>query len=164
MKNNEKIILDNEDLYCKSINIGITIDDIMAEINVFDWIELKDKPIESIFTNFKKRLNFTNIKSEYFSIREKAFAYKFERAIINISSLIEEVNTSYNFGKSSGISNEFTDRYYYLKYWADKKAIAVDYNEQDYSKRKLFNFYTILFDIFASKLENFNEFNRQKSK
>lgn len=160
----EHIILSNEDLYCKSLNIGITIDDIMAEVNAFDWLELKDKPIEEVFIDFKKRLNFVNLKSEYYSIREKAFAHKFERAIINLSALVDEVNGSYNFGKKGGINNPITDKYYYLKYWADKKLIAIDYNEQDYNKRKLFNFYTILFDIFAVKLENFNEFNRQKNK
>ena len=162
MNNNENIILSNEDFYCKNLVIGITVDDIMAEVNVFDWLELKQKPIEAVFEDFKKRLKFDNPKNKYYSIREKAFAYKFERAIINLSALVEEVNSSYNIPSKGGISNELLQKYYYVKYWADKKIIALDYNEQDYNKRKLFNFYTILFDIFAVKLENFNTFNNQK--
>lgn len=158
----ENIILSNEDLYCKSLNIGITVDDIMAEVNAFDWLELKEKPIEEVFNDFKKRLNFDNPVGLYFSIREKAFAHKFERALINLSAFVDEVNSSYNYAKGGGVSNPEIDRYYYLRYWADKKLIAIDYNETDYNKRKLFNFYTILFDIFASKLENFNAFQRQK--
>jgi len=160
--NHESIILQNEDLYCKSLNIGISVDDIMAEVNAFDWMELKQKPIEAVFLDFKKRLNFQNPKGKFFSIREKAFAYKFERAIVNLSALVEEVNSSYNYGGKGGINNPNLDQYYYIRHWADKKAIAVDYNEQDYNKRKLFNFYTILFDIFAIKLDNFNQFNKAK--
>jgi len=160
----ENIILSNEDFYCKNLVIGVSIDDIMAEVNAFDWMELKQKPIEEVFEDFKKRLNFENPKGKYFSIREKAFAYKFERAIINLSALVEEVNSSYNLPKDAGIKNPMTEMYYYVKYWADKKQIAVDYNDQEYNKRKLFNFYTILFDIFAVKLDNFNTFNNQKTK
>jgi len=160
--NHESIILQNEDLYCKSLNIGLTVDDIMAEVNAFDWMELKQKPIEAVFLDFKKRLTFQNSKGKFFSIREKAFAYKFERAIVNLSALVEEVNSSYNYGGKGGINNPNLDAYYYIRHWADKKAIAVDYNEQDYNKRKLFNFYTILFDIFAIKLDNFNQFNKAK--
>lgn len=162
MSNNENIILSNEDFYCKNLVIGITVDDIMAEVNAYDWLELKQKPIEEVFEDFKKRLKFNNPRGKYFSIREKAFAYKFERAIINLSALVEEVNSSYNIPNKGGISNELLQNYYYVKYWADKKIIAVDYNEKDYDKRKLFNFYTILFDIFAIKLDNFNTFNNQK--
>jgi len=158
----ENIILSNEDLYCKSLNIGISIDDIMAEVNAFDWMELKEKPIAEIFEDFRQRLKFINPKNEYHSIREKAFAYKFERAIINLSAFVDEVHSSYNFGGKSGISNPVIDRYYYLRYWADKKLIAVDYNELDYNKRKQFNFYTILFDIFAGKLDNFNTYQKNK--
>ena len=162
--NNENIILSNEDFYCKNLVIGITTDDIMAEVNAFDWMELKQKPIEDVFEDFKKRLKFDNPKGKYFSIREKAFAYKFERAITNLSAIVEEVNSSYNTPNKGGISNDHLQKYYYVKYWADKKQIAVDYNEQEYNKRKLFNFYTILFDIFAVKLDNFNTFNNQKTK
>lgn len=165
MKNkDENIILSNEDFYCKNLVIGITTDDIMAEVNAFDWMELKQKPIEEVFEDFKKRLKFANPKNKYFSIREKAFAHKFERAIINLSALVEEVNSSYNIPNKGGITNDLLQQYYYVKYWADKKQIAVDYNEQEYNKRKLFNFYTILFDIFAVKLDNFNTFNNQKTK
>jgi hypothetical protein len=162
-KPSEDIILSNEDFYCKSLDIGITIDDIMAEVSAFDWMEIKEKPAEALFRDFKERLGFKNeAPSKYFMIREKAFAHKFERALVNLNKIIEEIHSSYNYSKSSGISNKYLDKYYYVKYWADKKAIAVDYNEQDYNKRKLFNFYTILFDIFAVKLENFNAFNNQK--
>lgn len=128
----------------------------MAEVNAYDWMELRELPVEKVFDDFKKRLNFKNPKGKYFSIREKAFAYKFQSAIVNLSALVEEVNSSYNIPGKGGLSNAFMQKYYYIKYWADKKYIAVDYNETDYDKRKLFNFYTILFDIFAVKLDNFN--------
>ena len=134
----------------------------MAEVNAFDWLELKHKPIELVFQDFKERVKFINPKGKYFSIREKAFAYKFERAIVNLSVLVEEVNSSYNIPSKGGVNNEHLQKYYYVKYWADKKQIAVDYNEIEYNKRKLFNFYTILFDIFAVKLDNFNTYNNQK--
>lgn len=163
-KPNENIILQNEDLYCKSLNIGITVDDIMAEVNAFDWMLIKQTPIEILFADFKKRLKFENPVNKYYSIREKAFAYKFERAMINLNALIEEVHSSYNFGKKGGISNGYLDQYYYIKYWADKKLIAIDYNETDYNKRKLFNFYTILFDIFAVKLDHYNSYINSKTK
>jgi len=160
--NQESIILSNEDLYCKTLNIGVSVDDIMAEVNAFDWLELKTKNLNEIFEDFKKRLNFRNPKGKYHSITEKAFAYKFERAIVNLSALVEEVNSSYNIPSKGGVSNDYMQKYYYIKYWADKKLIAVDYNEQNYNNRKLFNFYTILFDIFAVKLENFNTHNNIK--
>jgi hypothetical protein len=152
----DSIILNNEDLYCKTLNIGISVDDIMAEFNAFDWLELRIKNTNEIFADFKNRLNFENKKDKYYSIKEKAFAYKFERAIVNLSAIVEEVNSSYNIASKGGISNEHLQKYYYIKYWADKKNIPVDYNDQNYSNRKLFNFYTILFDIFAIKLDNFN--------
>tara|TARA_R110000782_G_scaffold1051_1_gene3769 strand:- start:1454 stop:1945 length:492 start_codon:yes stop_codon:yes gene_type:complete len=159
---NESIILDNEDFYCKSLSIGVKVDDIMAEFNAFDWMELRLKSTASIFEDFKKRLSFKNPRGKYFNIREKAFAYQFERAVINLSALVNEVNKSYNIPSAGGVNNEELSRYYYLKYWADKKQIAVNYNETNYDKKKLFNFYTILIDIFANKLDNFN-INNQKA-
>jgi hypothetical protein len=164
-KPKENIVLENEDLFCKSLNIGITVDDIMAEVNAFDWLEMKTKPAHAVLWNFQQRLKFDNpAPSKYWSIREKAFAYLFERALVNLNALIEEVHSSYNFGKKGGINNAYLDQYYYIKYWGDKKLIAIDYNETDYNKRKLFNFYTILFDIFAVKLENYNSFINSKTK
>ena len=160
----DNIILANEDFYAKTLNIGVSVDDIMAEVNAFDWMELRQKPGDEVYADFKARLKFTNTRSEYYSIREKAFAHKFERAIVNLSRLVEEVNSSYKIPGKGGLNNSEIDRYYYLKYWADKKRIAVDYNEIDYNKRKLFNFYTIIFDIFASKLDNFNAFNKAKER
>lgn len=162
MKPTDKIILANENFYAKTLNIGVTVDDIMAEVNAFDWMELRQKPIAEVYADFKDRLGFKNGQTEHLSIREKAFAHKFERAITNLSALVEEVNSSYKIPSKGGISNPEVDRYYYLKYWADKKCIAVDYNEREHNKRKLFNFYTILFDIFATKLDNFNAYNKQK--
>ena len=157
MKNKEEsIILSNEDFYCKSLSIGVKVDDIMAEFNAFDWMELRMKSTEVIFTDFKKRISFINPPGKYHSIREKAFAYLFERAVINLSALVNEVNGSYNIPSKGGVNNDELSRYYYLKYWADKKQIAVNYNETNYDNKKLFNFYTILIDIFANKLDNFN--------
>lgn len=146
--------IENEDFIAKGLVIGVTVDQMMSEINVFDWIDLDSLDIKS----FQARLKFKNKERIY----QKAFIYKLERAILNLSSLVEEVHSSYNIPSTKGISNEYIDRYYYLKYWADKKNIAVNYNETDYNIRRKFNFYTILFDIYADKLVNFNAYNRQK--
>lgn len=151
----------NDKLLAKVLVIGVTVDQIMAEVNAYDWMQLKTSVIEKVLEDFKKRTGFDKQGS---SLREAAFAYKFEQAIRNLSALVEEVHSSYKIPSAKGASNEHIDRYYYLKYWADKKAIPVDYNEEDYTKRKLFNFYTILFDIFADKLTNFNAYNAQKEK
>ena len=164
MKPTDKIILANEDFYSKTLDIGVSVDDIMAEFNAYDWLDIRSKDPNLALIDFKKRLGFKNPLGTYYSIREKAFAHKFERAIKNLSTLVEEVNSSYNIPAKGGIANEFIDQYYYLKYWADKKQLPLDYNEQDYKKRKLFNFYTILFDIFANKLDNFNAYNNQANK
>ena len=153
-------ILQNEDFLAKSLVIGVSVDDIMAEVNVFDWMHFKTAPIETTITDFQKRLNFENKDRLY----QKAFIHKFEKAIKNLSTLVEEVHSSYNIPSKKGTNNEHIAQYYYLKYWADKKAIAVDYNEKDLNKQKLFNLYTILFDIFADKEANFNAYNRQKEK
>lgn len=160
-KDPDSIVLSNEDFFCKSLDIGLSVDAIMAEFNAYDWLDLKYTPAEELFLDFKTRLKFDNPKGKYRSIREKAFAYKFERALLNLSALVEEVNDSYNIPGANGVTNEVIMQYYYIKYWADKKCIAVDYNELDYNKRKLFNFYTILFNIFATKLENFNLHNKK---
>ena len=153
----ENIVLSNEDFFCKTLNIDITVDDIMAEVNAFDWLELRETSDEVLYNSFKSRLNFANPPGRLYSIREKAFAHKFMLAIQELRALVEEVNRSYNIpSKGSKASKPHILKYYYIRYWADKKAIAVDYNEQDYNKRKLFNFYTILFNIFAEKLENYN--------
>ena len=152
--------IENEDFIAKSLVIGVTVDQIMAEFNAFDWQEMKDKDPEETIKDFSKRLNFKNTEG----IFQKAFIYKFERAILNLNALVEEVHSSYNIPSKGGISNEYISQYYYLKLWADKKKIAVNYNETDYNERKKFNFYTILFDIYADKLSNFNEYNRQKEK
>lgn len=155
------MLTDREKFLSKSLVIGVTVDEIMSEFNAFDWIEIKDLPIEEVIADFKKRTKFKEKKSE---IRHEAFLHKFKNAILNLSALIEEVHASYNIPSSKGINNEHINRYYYIKYWADKKNIAVDYNETNFNKRKLFNFYTILFDIFADKLANFNAYNAQKEK
>lgn len=151
------VTAENEDFLAKSLVIGVTVDDIMAEFNVFDWMELRDIA-ERIIEDFKKRLNF---KTEE-TIKEKAFLHKFQQAVTQLSTITDEVHSSYNIPGSEGVRNDHINQYYYLKYWADKKHIAVDYNETDYEKRKLFNLYTILFDIFADKLNHFNAYNRQK--
>lgn len=160
MKPNLKnIVLHSEDFLAKGLKIGITVDDIMAEFNAFDWLDLHQTPSEQFYENFKKRLNFTDTEP----IKQKAFAYKFERALKNLSALIEEVHASYNIPqKGNAANNKYIEQYYYLKYWADKKRIPVNYNETDYEKRKLFNLYTILFDIFAEKLTNYNAFHANK--
>ena len=136
----------------------------MAEFNAFDWLDRRQKAPEAILQDFKKRLRFKNPRNKFYSIREKAFAYRFKKALENLNALNEEVNSSYNIPSKGGTNNEVLDRYYYIKYWADKKQIAVNYNEIDYKKRQLFNFYTILIDIFANKLDNYNAYEAQNNK
>lgn len=162
MANKESIILGNEDLYCRTLNIGISVDAIISEVNAYDWLDMRFTSPEALLSDFKKRLNFKNPAGKYHSIREKAFAHKFERAILNLSKLVEEVNSSYNIPSKGGVNNDHINQYYYLKYWADKKRIPLNFNETEYKKRELFNFYTILFDIFANKLDNFNAYNNQQ--
>ena len=151
----EKIILANEDFYCKSLNIGISVDEMMAEFNAFDWLFMG----KDTYSSFQKRLKFENPAGVYQSIREKAFLFIYNLSITNINELIEEVHSAYRFGNSSGAKNEHLAKYYYIKYWADKKCIAVNYNEMRFEERQKFNLYTILMDIFAVNLENFNSFN-----
>lgn len=157
----KKELKSNEEFLAKGLKIGVTVDDIMASFNAFDWLEIKSKPLEEILSDFKKRTGFKN--PDNLPIMDKAFSYKMERAILNLSALVEEVNASYKIPTAKGISNVEIDKYYYLKYWADKKNIAVNYNETNFEKRNDFNFYTILFDIFADKLSNLNAYNRQKN-
>lgn len=159
--NLKKEILRNEDFLAKAIKIpGIEIDDIMAEFNAFDWMDLREQP-DKVFEDFKTRLNF----NEKDTIYQKAFAHKFTKAVQHLSALVEEVHAAYNIPQGKGGAvNQHINKYYYLKLWADKKCLPVDYNEKDYNKRRLFNFYTILFDIFADKLTNYNAYNAQKQK
>lgn len=156
----QKELSTNEDFLAKGLKIGVEVDDIMAEFNAYDWVLLKDQDVVFTLQNFKERTGFTNPDNQ--PIRDKAFEHKFTRAVKNLSALVEEVHKSYKIPSGKGISNPEIERYYYLKYWADKKSIAVDYNEKDFNKRKLFNFYTILFDIFANNLANFNTYSNQK--
>jgi len=159
MKVTDKIMLSRPDFYCKVINIGVSVDDIMAAFTAYDWIDRKP---EEMVKEFKKRTGYKRwANSKFYEIREKAFNHKFARALENLSALIEEVNNSYNIPGKGGINNPNLDQYYYLKYWADKKNIPVNYNETDQTKKEQFNFYTILIDIFAHKLENFNAYNAQ---
>jgi len=154
----------NDNFISKALVIGVTVDDIMAEFNAYDWMQIKDadeQELLNVLNDFKRRLGFELANQ---GIRARAFLHKFEQAIINLSALVEEVHSSYNIPASKGVSNQNINKYYYLKLWADKKGLAVNYNETDYNKRKLFNFYTILFDIFADKLTNFNKFNDIKAK
>ena len=81
MKPTDKIILANEDFYSKTLDIGVSVDDIMAEFNAYDWLDMRSKDINLLLIDFKKRLGFKNPLGSYYSIREKAFAHKFERAI-----------------------------------------------------------------------------------
>lgn len=153
------VTIENEDFLAKALVIGVTVDDLMAEINVFDWMDLRTSP-DKVVADVKARLKVETP----LPIHLKAYLHKFETAVKQLSSIVEEVHRSYNIPGKDGLSNEVISQYYYLKYWADKKAIAVDYNETDYNRRKLFNLYTILFDIYADKLANFNTYNHNKQK
>src|SRR3990172_1605994 len=127
MKPTDKIILANEDFYSKTLDIGISVDDIMAEVNAYDWLEMRTKSPELVLLDFKERIKFTNPTGSFYSIREKAFAHKFGKALMNLSTLVEEVNSSYNIPSKGGLNNDHINQYYYLKYWADKKVIALDF-------------------------------------
>jgi len=157
-KNVKKLVLNNEDFLAKGVKIGFTVDDIMAEFNAYDWLDLTTTPIEQIAEDFKKRLNFNSTET----ILVKGYVYKFSQAVKELSALVDEVHKSYNIPSKGGVSNPHINLYYYLKLWADKKCLPVNYHETDYNKRKLFNFYTILFDIFADKLTNYNAYHAQK--
>jgi len=151
----------NDSFISKGLVIGVSVDDIMAEFNAFDWMQIKEANETELLNDFKRRTGF---ESKNNKLRNLAFRYKFEQALKNLSALVEEVHASYNIPAAKGINNAEINKYYYLKLWADKKGIAINYNETQYNKRKLFNFYTILFDIFADKLTHFNAFNAQKAK
>jgi hypothetical protein len=151
----------NDSFISKGLVIGVSVDDIMAEFNAFDWMQIKDANETELLNDFKRRTGFDSQNNK---LRNLAFRYKFEQALKNLSALVEEVHASYNIPAPKGINNAEINKYYYLKLWADKKGIAVNYNETQYNKRKIFNFYTILFDIFADKLTHFNAFNAQKAK
>ena len=71
VKNNESIILTNEDFYCKNLVIGLSIDDSMAEVNAFDWMEKKQKPIEMFSRTSKSVLSSLILKVNTFQSEKK---------------------------------------------------------------------------------------------
>jgi len=169
LKQKDKAILRHEDELAKFLDLGgVKYTDIVDKINAFDWldIQLADSREQMAVIVLRLYENFHfKVPQAYSSIVLKAFAYKFEEAIIYLRDAIEEVNASYNIeGSSKGFQNDTVNKFYYISYWADKHHIPVNYNERDQKKRELFNLDTIILSILADKLNAFNTFERNKPK
>lgn len=164
----EQAILRHEDELSKYLNTGITKEQIVDRVNAFDWLDLQEAKSEealaAITLRFYESFN-VQCPPAFQSIVLKAFSHKFVEAVKYIREAIEHVNASYNIeGSTKGFQNEIVNKFYYINYWADKKSIAVNYNEKRQEKRELFNLDTIILSILADKLNAFNEYERNKPK
>lgn len=164
----EKTILKHKDTFSQFLDIGISVNEITAKVNAYDWFDLQEakneSDIKSVVNNIWSKFNF-KIKKEYAEIINQAFYYKFLKSIIQIKEAIEYTNASYNIpNSSSGFENDIVNKYYYLNYWANKKNIPLNINEKDQAKRDLFNLDTIILSILAEKLQSYNEYERNKPK
>jgi hypothetical protein len=164
----EAAIIRHDDALAKFLQLGITPEQIVDKINAFDWLDLQEAKSENELAAITLRFY------ESFSIESppafrgiilKAFTHKFVEAIKYVREAIEHVNASYNIeGSSKGFQNDVVNKFYYISYWADKKAIPVNFNEKRQEKRELFNLDTIILSILADKLNAFNEYERNKPK
>ena len=164
----EKTILQHQEFFAKSLNIGLTSNKIIDKINAFDWLDLNNAKTEIdyaiIVMDIFKRFRFKYPK-KFEAIIKNAFAVLFVEAVENIKAAITATSGSYNIeGSKTGFRNEVVDKFYYIEYWANKKLIPVNYNETDLKKRELFNLDTIILSILADKLRAFNEFEANKPK
>ena len=164
----EKTILKHKDTFSQFLDIGISVNEITAKVNAYDWFDLQEakneSDIKSVVNNIWSCFNF-KIKKEHSEIINQAFYYKFLKSIIQIKEAIEYTNASYNIPNSSGgFENDIVNKYYYLNYWANKKNIPLNINEKDQPKRELFNLDTIILSILAEKLQSYNEYERNKPK
>ena len=161
-------ILRHAEANAKHLDIKITIEDIVDRINAFDWLDLgqADTPdkLAAIILKFFKSFRF-EYPPAFEAIILQAFTFKFHKALEYLRDAIEHVSASYNVeGQSRGFTNPAVDRVYYIRYWADKKNIPVNFNEKSQEKREIFNLDTIILSILADKLNNLNEFERLKPK
>jgi len=169
MKQKDKAVLRHEDELAKFLDLGgVKYTDIVDKINAFDWLDIQladsREQMAVIVLRLYESFNF-KVPEAYSSIVLKAFAHKFEEAIIYLRDAIEEVNASYNVeGTTKGFQNDTVNKFYYINYWADKNNIPVNYNEKEQKNRALFNLDTIILSILADKLNAFNAFERNKPK
>lgn len=168
LKSKEKIVLKHEDALAQFLDIKITAEQIVDRINAFDWLDIQlansEEQMAAVIMRFYESFNFKTSPA-FQPIVLKAFAHKFNEAIIYLRDAIEEVNASYNVeGSTKGFQNQTVNKFYYINYWADKKNIPVNYNEKRQKNRELFNLDTIILAILADKLNVFNEFERNKPK
>jgi len=168
LKAKDRAILRHEDALAQYLQLGITVEQIVDKINAFDWLDLSEAKNEEqmavIVLRFYESFNIQTAPA-FKRIVLKAFAHKFQQAIIYLRDAIIEVNASYNVeGSSKGFQHDTVNKFYYISYWADKKNIPVNYNEKKQINRELFNLDTIILSILADKLHVFNEFERNKPK
>lgn len=168
LKTKEKTILKHEDALAQFLDIKITAEQIVDRINAFDWLDIQlastEDQMAAVIMRFYESFNFKT-PAAFQPIVLKAFAHKFNEAIIYLRDAIEEVNASYNVeGSTKGFQNQTVNKFYYINYWADRKNIPVNYNEKRQKNRELFNLDTIILSILADKLNVFNEFERNKPK
>jgi hypothetical protein len=164
----EQAILRHDDELSKYLNLGITKEQIVDKVNAFDWLDLQEakdeKALAAITLRFYESFNIQTPPA-FQVIVLKAFTHKFVEAVKYLREAIEHVNQSYNIeGASKGFQNEIVNKFYYISYWADKKSIAVNFNEKSQEKRELFNLDTIILSILADKLNAFNDYERNKPK
>lgn len=164
----DQAVLRHEDALAQYLNLGITKEQIVDKVNAFDWLDLQEakdeKALAAITLRFYDSFNIQTPPA-FQSIVLKAFTHKFVEACKYLREAVEHVNSSYNIeGASKGFQNEVVNKFYYINYWADKKSIAVNYNEKRQEKRELFNLDTIILSILADKLNAFNEYERNKPK
>jgi len=168
LKLKDKAVLRHQDALAPFLDIKISIEQIVDRVNAFDWLDLSEaknaEQMAVIVLRFYESFNFS-VPAAYREIVLKAFAHKFNEALVYLRDAITEVNQSYNVeGSSRGFQNDTVNKFYYINYWADKKNIPVNYNDKSQKNRELFNLDTIILSILADKLHVFNEFERNKPK
>lgn len=168
LKPTEKAILRHVDAFAPSLDLQISHLDIVDKFNAFDWLDLHEArnevAVAAVVMRFFESFNF-RFAEEFGPIIIKAFTLKFGEAVEYLSEAINEVHHSYNVeGGSKGFQNDVVNKFYYIQYWADKKNIAVNYNDKNQKNRELFNLDTIILNILADKLRVLNEYERNKPK
>ena len=164
----EDIILKHQDTFALHLDIKISYSDIIDKINAFDWLDLQSANSEIEYQNICfdvfNRFNFKYKKAHELIIK-KAFINLFQKSIEHIKESITAVSQSYNIPEiKEGFRNPTIEKFYYIEYWANKKNIAVNFNEKDYEKRAIFNLDTIILSILSDKLKMYNEYESSKQK
>jgi hypothetical protein len=149
------------------VKIGITEDDLIMKITAYDWLELVESETDTEVLSVINKVYIRYIFKAPFYVKpfiKIRFNYLFSIAVKEIKDLIEEINGSYNVDVAKQtIPNDAIDRYWYLKYWADKNSIPVNYNEHREEERDKFNLYTILMNILADKQSIFYTYGSSKT-